>query len=371
MNILHINMNFDNSSIHYNIVNEMNKLDGIEGRIFCPVLFNDNNKNSNPQFLDRIRCLRRLDRFFYYCRNRKLKKVVRETYKVKSFNTILAHSLFSNGLLAMTISKKHDIPYSVIITNTDMNVYFKKIFHLKNTGIKIIMSAEKIIFTSNAYRDELISKYVPENQKEEILRKSVCIPFGVDNFWIENKKRMTEKNIKDNLKLLYVGKINENKNINCTIKACEKLINQGLNIKYTIIGRSSDKGGEYILKEICKYNFIEYIPHQTSDGLLEHYRKNDIFIMPSITESFGLVYVEAMSQGMPVVYSKGQGFDKQFENYKVGVSVNARSEDDVVSAVKYIVENYREMSDNAYRESCVFTWSNICKRFINELSLKE
>ena len=40
------------------------------------------------------------------------------------------------------------------------------------------------------------------------------------------------------------------------------------------------------------------------------------FCLPSHAETFGLVYVEAMSQGLPIIY-EGQGFDKQFQDGEV------------------------------------------------------
>ena len=44
------------------------------------------------------------------------------------------------------------------------------------------------------------------------------------------------------------------------------------------------------------------------------YRENDIYVMPSIIETFGLVYAEAMSQGLPVIYTRGQGL---IDNLKI------------------------------------------------------
>ena len=50
---------------------------------------------------------------------------------------------------------------------------------------------------------------------------------------------------------------------------------------------------------------------------------NDIFVMPSVTELL-LVYAEAMSQGLPVIYTRGQGFDGQFEEEKLAIRLIAR-----------------------------------------------
>lgn len=47
--------------------------------------------------------------------------------------------------------------------------------------------------------------------------------------------------------------------------------------------------------------------------LREAFSISDIFVMPSKPETFGLVYVEALSQGLPILYAKGEGFDGYFD----------------------------------------------------------
>ena len=55
-------------------------------------------------------------------------------------------------------------------------------------------------------------------------------------------------------------------------------------------------------------------------------RSCSVFAMPSIFETFGLVYLEALSQNLPVVYTKGQGIDGMFDN-TVGIGVDPLSVD--------------------------------------------
>lgn len=366
MNILHINMNYNYSRIHHNIVSEMNFKCGVDGRIFYPVA-KRNTEKFDVDFLDVIKCLHSYERFFFNTRNCHLINVAEKTYNIKEFDTILAHSLFSNGFLAMNLSKKHGIPYSVIVTNTDMNVYFSKMLHLRKKGLNILLNANKIVFSSIAYRDELIKKYIPNDFKEVIIKKSASIPFGIDNFWIKNRQDRKEKVLGNNIKLLYVGKVNHNKNLSLTLNACKQLINNGINTQYTVVGDVSDPSGDVVLKKMLSHKFVKYIPSVSFKDLIKLYRDNDIFVMPSITESFGLVYAEALTQGMPIVYTKGQGFDKQFEDNTVGVSVRSNSEDDVVNAVKYIMQNYKMLSNNAYEKSINFSWSEITNRFLTEI----
>ena len=59
------------------------------------------------------------------------------------------------------------------------------------------------------------------------------------------------------------------------------------------------------------------------DKLQAVYAQNSIFAMPSLAETFGLVYVEAMSQGLSVLYTKGEGIDGLFEEH-IGEAVTPK-----------------------------------------------
>ena len=81
--------------------------------------------------------------------------------------------------------------------------------------------------------------------------------------------------------------------------------------------------------------------------------------MPSITETFGLVYPEAMSQGLPVIYTRGQGFDGQFKEGEVGYSVDAMNIEDIASKVIAIRGDFAEMSKRCINSINKFDWNRI------------
>ena len=58
--------------------------------------------------------------------------------------------------------------------------------------------------------------------------------------------------------------------------------------------------------------FTKYFHPMGKDKLIDLYRSADIFVMPSFTESFGLVYAEAMVRIACSLHTEGQGFDGQF-----------------------------------------------------------
>ena len=98
--------------------------------------------------------------------------------------------------------------------------------------------------------------------------------------------------------------------------------------------------------------------------MIDAYRNADIFVMPSFRESFGLVYAEAMSQGLPVVYSEGQGFDGQFAEGVVGYHVNAHDPEELCENIIKILKRYNEFPKVCMEASKKFRWDKLSKEYI-------
>jgi glycosyltransferase involved in cell wall biosynthesis len=66
---------------------------------------------------------------------------------------------------------------------------------------------------------------------------------------------------------------------------------------------------------------------------------------------------------LPVIYSKGQGFDKQFEEGTVGFHVESRNAEEIADRIEEIITNYKAISENCVRLSDRFNWSEIAKEY--------
>jgi glycosyltransferase involved in cell wall biosynthesis len=118
-----------------------------------------------------------------------------------------------------------------------------------------------------------------------------------------------------------------------------------------------------MLKRIMKNNFVTYQQPVPKEQLLNIYRENDIFVMPSRTETFGLVYAEAISQGLPVVYSVGQGFDGQFQEGEVGYHVVHDNPHDIADKVIMILGDYQNLSAKCVSSCVKFDWKRISEHY--------
>lgn len=308
------------------------------------------------------RCYNRLDRLIFHLKHYKVKNDIEEKLNISNYNLFHAHSLFSNGYIAYKLHKKYQIPYIVAVRNTDINLFFARMPHLRLLGIKILNNAERIIFISPPYKKQTIEKYIPSSQKKVISEKSIVIPNGINKYWLENKYLRQSNLANKKIRLIYVGSIDRNKNIETTIKACNLLNEQGYEVSFKIVGKILDSKYRDL---IHSNSYLKHIPYCQKEELLNYYRDSDIFVMPSIHETFGLVYAEAMSQGLPVVYTSGQGFDEQFEEGEVGFHVEATDYGDIAEKIRTIMYNYLEISQRCTSNSEKFNWSSISKKYMD------
>ncbi len=360
MKVLHINRNYLTSSLHQVMLNH---LDGLESEhvVFAPT---DNagkaivKPNSNVIVSE---CFSNLDRYFYYHKQRKILSAIEKNIKVREFDCIHAYTLFTDGNCAYSLNRKYGIPYIVAVRNTDVNDFFRRLPFLRQRGIEILKNARKIFFLSESYKEEVFRKYICAEDSQLLESRIEIIPNGIDDFWInERPKQVKSLSDKHLIKLVYAGRIDRNKNIPTMQKAMELLREEGIIASLTIVGKIDDKNE---FKRIIEDKHTEYIEPQPKEKLIDIYRQSDIFVMPSFTESFGLVYAEAMSQGLPVIYTRGQGFDRQFEEGVVGYHVTASSPRDVADNIVKILENYDCLAKNVVACSHKFNWNDISERY--------
>lgn len=366
MTTLHVACGFSYSSIYKNMFSEMNN-QGVSIKVYIPEHTTPDLKKIDPKdyvypvYSNRV--IKKWDKFIYFTKIIRMKNDVENNIKLSNIKLVHAHSLFSDGGVAYELFKKHDIPYIVAVRDTDVNQYYKKAKHLKLYASKILKNASAVIFLSEGYKNNVITNYVPKKFHLEILNKSHVIPNGISDYWLNNTftNKVDTDITKDEINLIFVGQIIKRKNIESIVKASIELehkMNKKVNL--LLVGNETDPEYFEYLKKLGRFEHIAYCP---PEELMNYYRSSDIFVMPSITETFGLVYAEAMSQGLPIIYTENQGFDNQFEDGVVGHSVNPIDVNDISNKIINILENHRTLSVNCIRKSTKFDWVKIVSNY--------
>lgn len=359
MKILHINSYYAKSYFYKNLFEEQLQK-SLEIKVYIPVSNEFLNNNFNyGEYAKLSYCYKDWERLIFPFKHNKILKDINKKFDCSNFDVYHAHSWFSNGYIAYKLNEKYKIPYIVAIRNTDINIFYKYMICLRNLGHKILNNASKVIFISPAYQKRVLNDLLPQNIAEIIYDKCMIIPNGVDRFWIDNQYSKNNLPLYSNIKILYVGNIDKNKNLLTTCKAIELLLKDGVKVEYTIVGRVQNSK---IYQKILSKKYVTYLGEKNKLELLNIYRENNIFIMPSRTETFGLVYVEAISQGLPVIYSKGEGFDGWFSDGEVGYGRHCQDYIGLYEQIKNIMLHNIKITPNSIKQ---FSWEVINEKYMS------
>ncbi|WP_085920291.1 glycosyltransferase family 4 protein [Halomonas sp. CSM-2] len=252
-------------------------------------------------------------------------------------NIIHAHTLYSDGYLAYWLNRKYKIPYVLSVRTTDVSVFERFLPHWRCMTRRVIANAQCLIFISPAHKEAIEERYA------NYLPRTLLVTNGLDEYWISNAIRSPAPERSKVRSGIYIGEINANKNIKRAILAFFQAADDS-DATFTVLG------GEYStfsaiygeLPEMLRSR-VDFIS-RTDDKqrIKELLRQHQVLIMPSFMETFGLTYLEAISQCVPVVFSHGQGIDGLYPEGMVGFSCDPRREKSIAAAILNVFKHFPE-----------------------------
>jgi glycosyltransferase involved in cell wall biosynthesis len=287
----------------------------------------------------------------------------RELYE--DIDIVHAHNLYTDGAIALNLKKKYGLKYIVSVRMTDISMQYKYMLHRRKIGREILLEAEYIIFISPLYKDRLYGMMSPEFVSN-LENKTVILPNGIDDFWLESVSPVLPYNKKEPFRLIYIGQIIKRKNLDKVLNVISHLNKRGENIKLTVIGGeypAEKKFYQQVIKQMEKQDYVQYKGIIRDHMLLENeIVQNHALIMPSVNELFGLVFIEAISQNTAVVYPKNEGIASYLDNRNVGVSVDAQDEHSIEQGILQLKKDYNKYG-NISQIAKKFDWNIITKKF--------
>lgn len=367
MKILHINCNYIGTALHRIMIQHLNNTD-FSITVFVPIWDKKQKEEFKPQNGEIVSvCFKKWDRLFFFLKQKKIINSLKQDIKdIKQYNLIHAFTLMTDGNTAYQLSKEYGIPYVVAVRDTDINAFFRIKPYLRPLGIRIMLNASAVIFLSTAYKNLVLEKYVPLKHRITIEKKTYVIPNGIDDYWFENiyRKRNIETTIQrikeKEISIVCVGKINKRKNIPTVQKALHILRKRGWTVDFNVIGKIEEPSEH---NTVVKDPYTNYHPPVNKSELIKFYRMSDLFVLASHTETFGLVYAEAMSQGLPVIYTRGQGFDGQFPEGEVGYGVNDKDPVEIANTIEKLCKCYFDVANHTIKSVFKFKWDDICNQY--------
>ncbi|MDI9615099.1 glycosyltransferase family 4 protein [Methanothermobacter sp.] len=255
------------------------------------------------------------------------------------------------------------LTYHNDITGDGINGYVSKIYN--STFLKILLRlVEKIIVTQEAYieRSPFLKQYI---DKIEI------IPAGVDT----NKFKPTitrGSNGKDCPTIFFLSNLDEYhryKGLFYLLNAL-KIVKRTMSDFKLIVGGKGSLIGEYkkLAKKLGIEENVEFHGFISNEKLASYYSYADIFVLPSVSneEGFGMVALESLACGTPVIVTDIVGVSRDLADYKAGIVVKPRDVEDLSKSIIKLIndpEGRLKMGRNGRKlVEEKYTWREVARR---------
>ena len=267
-------------------------------------------------------------------------------YLQNNYDCIISH-MPSGHIYADLINQKLKLPHISILHYSDYHVLndFKYRFYFKKRLEKALDNST-LKGARNAY-----------------LAKTCGCDFVLSSY-IEKFVQEKKLNSKEKLKLITLSKLIERKKIQDVIEALSKA---EFDFEYNIYGKGNYKN--HLQKLIKKYNLEDkiklkgYIEHDKINKVLDD---SDIFILPSVRESFGVCYLEAMARGLITIARTHEGMEGIIQNNQNGFLIN--SKDEILPILKSLAQNTslkEEIIKNTLLNIKNFNKNSVIKKYID------
>ena len=287
----------------------------------------------------------------------------------EDFNVIHAHDWLSYpaGIKAKKVSGMpliahvHAIEYD---RSHELGVN-RQICAIEKAGLE---AADKVIAVSDYTRHRINEFYGIPLHKIEVVHNGIKI---------EHKpaKKLSLKGIKSGGKkmVLFVGRITYQKGVDYFIEAAYKALQVNPKIIFMVVG-SGDMMYQ-IIEQAAHFGISDkvYFPGFLRGQDLENvYQAADLYVMPSVSEPFGLVALEALSMNVPVIVSKQSGAS---EVIKHSLKVDFWDTDELANKMVAVINNpslHKSLSQFGYQEALNCTWdaaAEKCVKIYNQLAL--
>lgn len=260
---------------------------------------------------------------------------------------IHAHSVLWGGYGAMLVSRKYDIPY-IITEHLSSCIKIKqsdwKDFYVRQA----FLNSEKVFAVSSSFAHKL-QKYC-ENKKIEIMHN----PVNLQDFCLPKERRGEHP-----FTFLTVGFLKKIKGIDILINAFHNAFSNNNDIKLRIGGEGIEKKNlAKLVSTLHLDSQVEFLGRLSRKQVSCEMKNSNIFVLPSRFETFGIVLIEALASGTPVVATKCGG-PEDIVNNKVGRLIETNNVEELSKALKYMYENYYKFDSNEIRKYVSNNFSNM------------
>ena len=154
-------------------------------------------------------------------------------------------------------------------------------------------------------------------------------------------------------------------------KIANKLISNGLNFKWTIIGKNTSKllENHYINKNKNFFDIIEDIGAENelyfpNSKILKHYINSDIYLNLARIESFGITFVEALSANLPIITFDTKGANEIISNNYNGFKIKSNNFNLLINKIIFLNKKKGFFKNKPFKSSKKYNLDDLVRKYI-------
>jgi len=288
--------------------------------------------------------------------------------KKEKIKIVNSHWMVAQGLSGALVRKFLGIRHICTVHSAD--VFALKRFPLGRYIARFIVRNSNHIIT--------VSSFIKSNLDELLgydTKATIC-PMGIDisTFIPKDRVSLKEKyNIKTKYILLFVGRLIEVKGVEYLIDAVEIVSKELRDLKLLIVGTGNlERKLKEKVRKLNLSSYVSFLGGVRHENLIDYYNICDLVILPSIvdrygqTESLGMVILEAMSCGKPVIASNVGALPEVVKDGYNGILAIPGNLTDIADKIMKMLKKMDRnlLEKNARRTAEEYSWSNIGKEYL-------
>lgn len=276
--------------------------------------------------------------------------------KIKAIPLVhTVHGIYHNPLLVQS----PDDPFSGKIRNSIQKAF--SLFHPVNWFVHMPLTSADAVTALTKWEAQTLEKLGIEKAKIYV------IPNGVDLEKFRRKaKGFKEKHGIDGEIILFVGQPTKRKGAEYLIRAVPNVVKEFPDVTFAFIGYRRDESLETLCKELGIEGHVKFFGFLPEEEKIAAYKEADVFAFPTLYEGFGIVFIEAMAAGCPIVTTDVAGNKEIVGNGRNGLLVEPRNPDELAKACIRLLKNKslaRSIGRNNLIDSKRYSWKAVSKMY--------
>jgi glycosyltransferase involved in cell wall biosynthesis len=259
-------------------------------------------------------------------------RLLKDLHLQHNFDLIHAHYATPAGVIALLAQRWLPVPLVLSIHGSDIT-YTAKQNLLSARIIHWILRGVDYIITNSTWTSNRIEHYGGMQNNVHIVQYGGNAPKNVPIFHKSSKDGV--------ITLLSVGYLEERKGQAYVLHAVARLRKEGYNLHYVLVGNGSQREKlEALAIELGITDNVSFEGYKPHSEVWSYFASCDIFVLPSWNEAFGIVYIEAMGLGKPVIACEGEGGPEDLKALGDCIElVKPRDVDSLVRAIQSLIDN--------------------------------